>query len=204
MIVTGPSLHNAWIMAAGFSFFKVACAWAYILEESSRAPGTRGEYLLEDPDDRNVCLVAVTIVRNRLTVGRDRGAAWFEGGALHFSGERTSFIVGGENVLPQSRWSVFNDGEGMALPAFALPLDVDDVPTYVSFRPLSHSDRSASYGQEILFMRRLAPLRKPPGTRPRSPAVAAVRALRVIEDLRHPTPSPPQGEGHDPVLSGAA
>ncbi len=58
--------------------------------------------LFEDPDDPDVCLVFLTIVCNGESVGTDRGVAWFADGCLLYSGHRTSFAIGGEDVLSKA------------------------------------------------------------------------------------------------------
>lgn len=56
------------------------------------------EELLEDPNDQSVCLVALKIIQDGIVTGTDRGAAYFDGNALIFAGERTSFRIGGQDV----------------------------------------------------------------------------------------------------------
>lgn len=60
--------------------------------------------LLEDPEDRDTCLVEITIFKEGREIGRDRGVAWFDSGRLMFNGHRTSFAIGGEDVLPRRLW----------------------------------------------------------------------------------------------------
>jgi len=61
--------------------------------------------LLEDPEDRDTCLVEVTIFREGTAIGQDRGVAWFDAGRLMFNGSGTSFAIGGEDVQPRRLWA---------------------------------------------------------------------------------------------------
>ena len=122
---------------------------------SSRPPATQRDVaLLEHPEDPDVCLVEVHILRDGVSVGRDRGAVWFEGGRLLFSGHRTSFAVGGEDVLPFAQRSA-------DLPLGALPLRVGEGEAYVEFRVLQTpeiDERHASrFAHRLLAFRSFAP-----------------------------------------------
>ncbi len=61
------------------------------------------EALLEDPEDEATCLVEMAVIQDGVVTGIDRGAAWFERGCLLFSGRRTSFVVGTEDLLPKGK-----------------------------------------------------------------------------------------------------
>lgn len=54
--------------------------------------------VLEDVNDRFVCYVDVTIYQAGVVTGYDRGAAYFDGDRLIFSGNRMSFALGGQDV----------------------------------------------------------------------------------------------------------
>ena len=90
------------LMAVGFVL--LLCGMSFSLPNGLWA-SERDLTLLEDPRDQDVCLVEVTIFNGSATVGIDRGVAWFDGGRLLYSGHRTSFAIGGEDVLPRSAWS---------------------------------------------------------------------------------------------------
>ena len=79
-------------------------------------PRAADRRLLEDPDDLDVCLVDIRINRDRRPVGLDRGVAWFEGGRLMFNGHRTSFAIGGEDILPRSQWHPLQRERVLILP----------------------------------------------------------------------------------------
>lgn len=101
--------------------------------------------LLEHPDDPDVCLVQITIVRNDEVVGHDRGAAWFEDGRLLFSGHRTSFALGGEDLVPRSeRGPRRREGQSV------LPLRVDSGGASIEFVVLGYGERRASHGYRFL------------------------------------------------------
>ena len=118
--------------------------------------------MIEDPDDKDVCLVLITIVRDWRTVGEDKGVVWFADGRIFFSGHRTSFVLGGEDLLPKERWSIFASTEGgLVFGDRTLPLDVDRGNAYVSFQALSYGD-----AREMRFSKRLtAFLKNPPQSR---------------------------------------
>ena len=110
--------------------------------------------LLEHPEDPDVCLVEIRIVRDGKPVGSDRGAVWFEGGRLLFSGHRTSFAVGGEDVLPFTQ-------RAKGLPLGALPLRVRQGQTHIEFRTLQYGDadlrRYDRFAHRLLAFRSFAP-----------------------------------------------
>ncbi|RYG40241.1 hypothetical protein EON79_22945 [bacterium] len=154
--------HGVLVFLAG-ALCILLCACAYRIDRSRLRGRYPDAYLLEDPEDRNVCLVEIAIVRAGREIGEDRGAAWFRGDTLYYSGFRTSFVIGGENVLPKAHWTIFHDPAGMlTLPERAIPLGIDRFATYVVFRPIAHADRSASYSQELSFVRRLMTFRNAP------------------------------------------
>ncbi len=120
--------------------------------------------LLEDPDDRDVCLVHLTIVHNGSEVGRDKGAAWFGHGALMYSGHRTSFVIGGEDVLPRAKWSVYARADGTdGLPETALPLRIPKGHAYIRLDPLLDR-RGGGTPHEMRFLKALYDFRRRPPT----------------------------------------
>lgn len=96
-------------LALRFAWFYLVCAVAalqclFILASTYRPRLSKADRrLIEDPDDLDVCLVDVKIMSNRRIIGVDRGIVWFGEGRLLFSGHRTSFALGGEDILPRSR-----------------------------------------------------------------------------------------------------
>ena len=110
--------------------------------------------LLEHPEDPDVCLVEIRIVRNGEPVGKDRGALWFEGGRLLFSGHRTSFAIGGEDVLPHSR-------HRPGLPSGALPLRIAGESAHLEFLILRYPEldrtRYERFGHRLLAFRSFTP-----------------------------------------------
>lgn len=92
--------------------------------------------LLEVADDPEVCLVELEIVYDDAPVGTDRGVAWFEDGAMFFHGRRTSFAIGGQDVLPRSYYSEYGRERASALPDDAVPLRALRPRTYVRLTPL--------------------------------------------------------------------
>lgn len=114
--------------------------------------------LLEDPDDPDICLVAIIIWRRGDGAGQDRGVAWFEGGRLLYSGHRTSFALGGEDVLPD--WSHGEHTLVLRVPPHG--------SATVTLRPLPRGS-VASGKQEMRFLKSLHAFRRrpPPSRGPR-------------------------------------
>lgn len=71
---------------------------------SPPAPEDPALDLLEDPDDPSVCLVTIGVYQNGYLTGTDRGVAYIEDGALIFAGDRTSFVIGGQDLLPRDKY----------------------------------------------------------------------------------------------------
>ncbi len=118
--------------------------------------------LLEDPFDPDVCLVEMEVFVGRKSVGWDRGAAWFEGGRLLFSGRRTSFALGGEDVLPPKHWSTIDANLGAFLPDLAVPLRLPKGQAHVRLVPIRKGNDVADQ-QEERFLKRLYEFRlRPP------------------------------------------
>ncbi len=133
----------------------------YGLRRRSPRATARDRSLLENPDDPDFCLVEIEIARLGEVCGVDRGVVWFEGGRLMFAGHRTSFAVGGEDVLPRSSWSadLLHGPWDLVLP---LRIKANDVR--VSFRPLR--DGGAGPYRESRFRERFRAFRlRPPQSR---------------------------------------
>lgn len=130
----------------------VLAADAYrIIERGGAIRATREDLrLLEDPDDPDVCLVALTVTRNGESVGTDRGVAWFEGGRLLYSGHRTSFAIGGEDVLPQREYGTHG-----------VPLRVQRGTARVVLSPLS-VETLVGGKQEMRFLKALYAFKRSP------------------------------------------
>ncbi len=114
--------------------------------------------LLEDPDDPDVCLVEMEVFVGHESVGHDRGVAWFAEGRLLYSGHRTSFALGGEDVMPEVCWYEFS-AEGRFLPDWAVPLHLPKGLAYVSLVPINRGGGPLSR-QETRFLERLTDFRK--------------------------------------------
>jgi hypothetical protein len=116
--------------------------------------------LMENPDDPDVCLVDVDIVVDHESVGRDRGVVWFEGGRLLFTGHRTSFALGGEDVVPDERWRrLIWDQRHM--PQDLIPLEYPGRIVYVAFT-LARRGEGVLMRQEMNFVGRLDEFRRRP------------------------------------------
>lgn len=156
---TGEDAYLRVGSALAISFFLVGQMISRV-----RTPVRTADFrLLENPDDPDVCLVEASIVVDYLTIGRDRGVGWFEDGRLLFSGHRTSFALGGEDVASEDRWRALHQG-AQHLPLFLVPIDDPQRFIYVSFRFLRGGDGIAMR-QEMNFVRRLEEFRR---SRPRS------------------------------------
>lgn len=111
LVVAAIVTHSFLAPTLGLPLVAFFGALQAIRREGGTRPTREDLRLLESPDDPDVCLVALTIAHDGGTVGRDRGVAWFEGGRLLYSGHRTSFALGGEDVVPQAGF----EGYGLAL-----------------------------------------------------------------------------------------
>jgi hypothetical protein len=122
--------------------------------------------LLEDPYDKDTCLVEVMIVRDGECVGADRGVAWFDGGRLMFNGARTSFAIGGEDVLPRREWEI-RGGSVKIDTCLTVPLRLpryEAAQALVGFRPLRAPNIPIDH--EERFVERLGAFRsRPPQSR---------------------------------------
>lgn len=148
-----------------FSLPFVAFAALMVLSShrgNDRVPTTADLYLLENPDDSEVCLVEVTLRYDGLSSAWDRGVAWFEDGRLLFVGHRTSFALGGQDVVPTRDWPEFTSERNHGLLQFnAVPLRIPNSHHSVAFIPL---ERKGTIGemQRACFEHRLAHFRKDP------------------------------------------
>ena len=158
-IVTGPVAHSGLLTIAGLLIFAAACFASLQLERRDRKGSTPLVPIIENLDDKDVCLVDISIRVNQAEVGRDRGAAWFEAGCLHYSGYRTSFIIGGQDVLPPSAWGRFQSSE-MGLPSNAIPLRIEESNACVLLKPVSGD--GIRFHEEVRFKARLQSFREQP------------------------------------------
>jgi len=128
---------------------------------SMRAVTEKDRRLIEDPDDLDVCLVGLEIVRDGRSVGRDKGVVWFADGLLLYSGHRTSFAIGGEDVLPPDEWEGLPNRSHDHRSDLRVPLLVERGTAYVELTPLI--DKKGSSPQEMRFLKRLYAFRlRPP------------------------------------------
>ena len=124
--------------------------------------------LVENPDDLDILLVALTVVRNGKALGADRGVVWFDEGRLLFNGHRTSFAIGGEDILPPSRWRELPlDTVRHGLPDGYVPLRVEAGTATIRFVALRTGNGISA--AEMRFLKRLYEfrLRPPVSTGPR-------------------------------------
>ena len=140
----------------------LAAILAAVLNESAAGTdlriGDADQRLLEDPDDPDVCLVLLTIRRDGRRVGTDKGAVWFADGLLLYSGHRTSFAIGGEDVLPRANWSAASLGDHV------VPLRLERGSATLELRPLVYGNGGGP--QEMRFLKRLYAFRnRPPRSR---------------------------------------
>ncbi len=117
--------------------------------------------LMEDPDDRDVCLVRLTVVRDGKVAGKDKGVVWFADGLLLYSGHRTSFAIGGEDVLPQDRWNWVVTRAEYGLTDHCVPLRVPKGSAYVTLLAMLPNSPHAMR----LLKRLYAFRRRPPQSR---------------------------------------
>lgn len=96
-----------------------------------------GNDLIEDPDDPDVFLVKIKIVQDGIVTGEDRGAAYIEDNAFVFAGEKTSFIVGGQDLisldLTRKHYNIgslkhASKGFGLAHPTRLVWIGIDQIP----------------------------------------------------------------------------
>ena len=113
--------------------------------------------LLENPDDLDVCLVGIAILCDGVEVGKDRGVAWFEDGKLLYNGHRTSFAIGGEDILPHE-WPHGPFAVPQELPDLVILLRTPGSRTSVEFTPIPN----ISTPQEMRFLKRLYEFRRRP------------------------------------------
>lgn len=157
-----------WLIALASSSLWVGLpAFLYFALRRGPHTATRDDLrLLEDPEDRDTCLVEIMVVRDGKCVGADRGVAWFDGGRLMFNGARTSFAIGGEDVLPRREWAG-RGGNVKIDTCLAVPLRVpsDEAgQAFIFFQPLRAANLPADH--EERFVERLGAFRsRPPQSR---------------------------------------
>ena len=147
---------SIFVAATTQSLMYVGLLWLGI----GNSPNTEDFRLLEDPDDPDVCLVSLRIVSAGRTVGRDRGVVWFEDGRLLYSGHRTSFALGGEDIAPRGERHAYAREFGSVLPDEAVPLRIDETKVVI-LKPLA---RKSDVGnrQEMRFLKALYAFKRNP------------------------------------------
>lgn len=163
LIFFGLAFRSLGLVAGG----AVAAAAALLVQDVRRAINLRitrsDRRLLEDPDDLDVCLVHLQIFRDGRSVGKDKGVVWFADGLLLYSGHRTSFAIGGEDVLPRAFWSGADFPLGVA--DSIVPLRVREGKAHLVLRPLVDG-RGFGAPREMRFLKRLYAFRhRPPRSR---------------------------------------
>lgn len=162
LVVAGAALQS--VLLVGLA---VLCATLAAVIHNAQSPDdcriTQADRLLiEDPDDRDVCLVGLTIVRDGLTVGNDKGVAWFADGMILYNGHRTSFALGGEDMLPRELWGAFDNLQGGSeLGERCVPLRMAKGRAFVGFTPLGTTDLIDG-AREMRFLKRLSAFRRRP------------------------------------------
>lgn len=159
-VVAGIALREvAWVFPAAF-FGNLGLVYTDSSTYDLRVVTQADRHLLEDPEDPNVCLVALNVVRNGKSVGRDKGVVWFDDGLLLYNGHRTSFAIGGEDVLPRDQWELLPN----ALSDLCVPLRVPSGIAHVELAPLVEGNGGSP--SEMRFLKRLYAFRlRPPLSR---------------------------------------
>lgn len=138
----------------------IMVAVLYMVHKESTAT-KRDLALIEDEDDKEICLVRVTIRTSGHSVGVDRGVVWFSDQRLFFSGHRTSFVLGGQDLIPRLEWSNLKLPGGLKeLSDSMVALRHPDGPLFVSFLPLNMPNGKPEIVSEMRFRKRLAEFRK--------------------------------------------
>ena len=115
--------------------------------------------LVENPDDLDVCLVRLTVMSRGRFVGRDKGVVWFADGMLLYNGHRTSFVLGGEDVLPKEQWPVVRLQHSIVeIDDTVVPLRVPKGSASIELIPLGSFGSPA----EMRFLKRLYEFRLHP------------------------------------------
>lgn len=118
------------------------------------------DYLIEDPTDEEVCLVSIVLRRgvvgsigSDLWLARDEGIALFEDNALIFIGLRTSFRIGGQDVLDisESRRLILQDLDAPR-PSEVLFLRPASRRISISFQTLPDSRKCADRARTRFWM----------------------------------------------------
>ncbi len=119
--------------------------------------------LVEDVDDANVCLVGVTVRRDGKRVGEDRGVVWFSEGALFYNGHRTSFVLGGQDVVPHDEFTRIRRGRSKEeLPDRMVALRHPDGEVVLEIVPLTSSGSGTGSPSEMRFLKRFYEFRRRP------------------------------------------
>lgn len=138
------------LLAVGTVPFALLCALA-ARRSRDLSVTAADRRLLEDPDDRDVCLLHLTIIHGEREIGRDKGVVWFSHGALLYNGHRTSFAIGSEDVLPMSQWS---SAQRNSLEDRFVPLRVERGKAWIEVVALA-TGNSAGSPAEMRFLKSL-------------------------------------------------
>ncbi len=172
LAVAAIAMVWAWIGPGGSAIVAMGVVFCLLAWTNLPPPTPRAKpddfRLMEVADDPDVCLVNATIVFDGRKIGTDRGVAWFSDGAMLFSGRRTSFAIGGEDVLPRSYWSEYGRERASALPADAVPLRTVRPRTYVLLLPVNREeDVAVQQARRFVTRRRKFRDRPEPSSVPR-------------------------------------
>ena len=159
--VVALALRSGPLAALAFLCFAPVAGSVEFVKKDPRRITSEDRMLLEDPDDLDACLVLLTIVRDGRMIGTDKGVVWFADGMLLYNGHRTSFAIGGEDLLPQARWS------SLAFPPSQIYLDDRTVPlrvargsAFVRLQPLTAG--AGTSPNEMRLLKRLYAFRRRP------------------------------------------
>jgi len=107
--------------------------------------------LLEDEDDPNVCLVEIAMESDKRLVGKDRGVVWFSDGRLFYNGHRTSFVIGGQDVL-----------QGKEISGMSIMLRHPDSEAVLKIEPLTIPGKATGTPAEMRFRKRFYEFQRQP------------------------------------------
>lgn len=151
----------AWLLNFRFTFLLVPLqAMLGVASPSGNSAKPQDRRLLENEEDANVCLVGIAIRRDGKLVGRDRGVVWFSDGGLYFNGHRTSFVIGGQDVIPSEEHRRNRDGQKPSDRVLVLRHPCADVQ--VEFVPLIITGKGAGTPAEMRFLKRFYDFRRHP------------------------------------------
>jgi hypothetical protein len=127
------------------------------------SPTKRDLRLLEDENDADVCLVSLSIRSGGKGIGEDRGVVWFSEGRLFYSGHRTSFVLGGQDVVPRSEMSLTSLAQREAkLSEMSIALRHPDGNGEIRVVPLKVSNSGPWASAEMRFRKRFYEFQRQP------------------------------------------